>query len=69
VKATIRNGWLTVPYSGPELTTIEILVGATWYPAYLDWDDRHQRIAMIRPPAPLPAQVEVKLRVAGTEYQ
>jgi hypothetical protein len=68
MKATLRDGWLTVPYAGPELTLIEIQVGATWYPAYLDWD-QGRRIAMIRPPAPLREPVEVKLRAAGSIYQ
>lgn len=50
--ARMRNGWLLVDYSGPELVLIEIGTGTgetIWKPAYLDWVDG-QRVAKIRPP-------------------
>ena len=69
MQAELRDGWLMVPYSGPELTLVEIGLGAAWYPAYLDYHPgTRQRVAMIRPPVPLPPAVQVRVRAAGTEY-
>lgn len=67
MKATLQGGWIAVPYTGPELTTIEMQVGGTWYPAFLDFDGQGRRIAMIRPPGPVRDPLEVRLRAGGAE--
>jgi hypothetical protein len=70
MKATPHGGWLQAPYTGPEPAIVEMLVGATWYPCFLDYGPRGERVVMIRPPAPIPAAgIEVKLRAFGVEYQ
>ena len=45
------EGWLTVPWDGPELAVVEIGVNGFFQAAFLDFEDG-QRIAMIRHPAP-----------------
>lgn len=59
----LKNGWLVVPYDGPELVVIEIGLGGRWIPAYLDWEDG-QRVAQIRWEGPF-GTVEVRWRHAG----
>lgn len=63
-QARLEQGWLRVPYDGPELTLIEIGVGDGWYPAFLDWDASGRRVAQIRPPAG-DGDVPVRLRSTG----
>ncbi|SET43719.1 hypothetical protein [Nonomuraea wenchangensis] len=57
-------GWLTVPYSGHDLSRVFIAVGDPndWRPAFLDWADG-ERVAKIRPPAPTGKAVKVWLKV------
>lgn len=44
-----EDGWLRVPYDGPELSVIELeATGAGWQAAYLDYDARGGRVAQIR---------------------
>lgn len=64
----IRNGWLIVPYSGPELARVFIAVGDradAWRPAYLDWHDG-RRVAKVRPPEPTGRARAVWLRIDDT---
>jgi hypothetical protein len=56
------QGWLTVPYDGPELAPVEIGVDDQWFPAFLHWQDG-RRVAMIR--APLARTGKLSIRVAG----
>lgn len=66
--AAVRDGWLTVPYSGPELVVIEVGVGQAdhieWRPAFLDWVGG-KRVAKIRPPTS--GTVAVWLRTGGVQ--
>lgn len=64
MRASIRDGWLTVPYTGHDLATVHIAVGDrnTWQPAYLDWADG-ERVAKIRPPQTPGRTLSVWLRV------
>lgn len=66
MRASIRDGWVVVPYTGHDLATVHIAVGDRndWRPAFLDWVDG-QRVAQIRPPA-VRGQVGVWLRVGET---
>lgn len=60
----VVDGWLEVPYTGPERATIEISTEAeVWVPAYLDYTNG-TRVAKIRPPA-VSQTVQVWLRVDG----
>lgn len=60
------NGWLKVPYDGPDLCLVEIGVGPgpQWAPAFLDWLGS-QRCAQIRPPESTGRAADVWLRVSG----
>jgi hypothetical protein len=59
-----EDGWLQVPYDGPELAVIEMETpGGGWQPAYLDWNTRGERVAQVRWDGPLPDAVH--LRVDG----
>ena len=62
--ARIEEGWLRVPYDGPELTLIEIGVGDEWFHAFLDWDAAGRRVAQIRPPD-VDGDFPVRVRSAG----
>ncbi len=62
----VKNGWLIVPYSGPELLAIEIGVGGVWTPAYLDYD-AGSRIAMIKTMIPEGQSVAVDVRTRTPE--
>jgi hypothetical protein len=59
----VKNGWLMVPYTGPELLAIEIGVGGSWTPAYLD-SDNGQRIAMIKTMIPEGQTVAADIRTS-----
>lgn len=65
--ASIRDGWIVVPYTGHDLATVHIAVGDRndWQPAFLDWVG-DQRVAKIRPPTSAGRQVSVWLRVGDT---
>ncbi|MGI5493894.1 hypothetical protein [Microtetraspora malaysiensis] len=70
MRAEIRDGWVAVPYDGPELGSIHIAVAQSpaednWQPAYLDYVDG-RRVAKIRTPAPTGRPVGVWLRVGNT---
>lgn len=66
--AQLADGWLLVPYDGPELAQVRIGTGRRepdeWKPAYLDWHDG-RRVAKVRPPVssgqPTPVQVWTRL--------
>jgi len=68
----VCDGWLRVPYDGPELVPIYVATGPRtpagedgWKPAFLDWHEG-RRVAQIRVPASRPGQVvKVWLRVDG----
>jgi len=67
MRASIRDGWLVVPYSGHDLATVHIAVGQRpagedWRRAFLDYADG-ARVAKIRPPAPTGRAMSVWLRV------
>lgn len=57
----MADGWLIVPYSGPELTVVEIGVAGLWTPAYLDYDGG-QRVAKVRRDVSPTGPVEVRAR-------
>ena len=63
VTGRLADGWLTVPYSGPEMVIIEIGFGGQWFPAYLDWE-HGQRVARVRRDEPVG---EVRLRTRPVE--
>lgn len=55
------DGWLRVPYSGPDIAVIEIETpGNGWQPAYLDYENG-QRIAQIRWDGPRPGAMNVRV--------
>lgn len=58
------DGWLRMPYDGPEIAVIEIqLARGDWLPAYLDWDGG-SRVAQVRWYQSLPPSG--RIRVNGT---
>lgn len=64
MRPVVEDGWLRVPYDGPELAVIELETpGAGWRDAYLDWAADGRRVAQVRWDGPLPAAVH--LRVDG----
>ena len=65
---TERDGWLMVPYDGPELAVIEIGFDGSWTPAYLDYDDSGQRVAQARATPERRAAAQVAIRVDGTPH-
>jgi hypothetical protein len=66
--AKLEDGWLRVPYTGPEITLIEIGLSGDWHPAFLDWAGG-QRVAQIRPPAGLAGSFTVAVRGGGRTVQ
>lgn len=68
-RPTVVDGWLMVPYSGPDNADVQIAISARQLgpgtPAFLDWHE-DQRVAKIRPPAGVDARgVTVWLIVDG----
>lgn len=65
-RARIKDGWLMVPYSGADLSRVEMATGerepGPWQSAFLSWDGR-ERVAMIRPPQTRARSLRVWLRV------
>lgn len=59
----VKNGWLRVPYDGPEIAIIEMRVGNRWLDAYLDYDEAGHRTAQV-PWAGRPIDVELRVRHA-----
>lgn len=55
-----EDGWLRVPYAGPEMAVIEVQLGAEWKPAYLDYE-AGLRVAQVRYRGPLPAVLPVRV--------
>lgn len=70
MSAALVNGWIEVPYTGPEAAVVELSIEpGAWLPAYLDHDSNGQRVAKVRPSSKLPsATVQVKLRVDGSVF-
>jgi hypothetical protein len=68
VTTQLANGWLVVPFAGPEMARVEIGTGRhradIWRPAYLDFHDG-QRVAKVRPPAATGQPVQVWTRING----
>lgn len=62
------NGWLILPYRGPELATIEFKIEEEMYPAYLDFHSG-QRIAKIRPPVGWDRSEPVELWINGVRHE
>lgn len=60
-----HDGWLMVPYDGPELAVIEISAGRAWQDAYRDWAPDGTRVVQIRAPEDA-ARGPVAVRVNGT---
>lgn len=60
----VIDGWLCVPYAGPELAPAYIAVGSQrdWRPAFLDWNGP-ARVAKVRVPAGQRGALSVWLRV------
>lgn len=48
-----HDGWVVVPYDGPNLARVEVgvTVGETilYQPAFLDFDEHGRRVAKVRP--------------------
>lgn len=45
----VVDGWICVPYQGPDVAKVELGIGTgPFHPAYLDWVD-NQRVAKLRP--------------------
>jgi hypothetical protein len=63
----LADGWLCVPYDGPDICRVWITVGGqddqAEQPAYLDWSGG-LRVAKIRPPA-VSAKVSASLLIEG----
>jgi len=67
MNARWEDGWLKIPYSGPENAVIEIGLGRVYRAAYRDWDAAGTRVVQIQIPAgQVPAQVTI--RVNGQPY-
>jgi len=68
MRAIYQDGWIRVPYSGPELGVIEIGLGEdfpAWKPAFLQTVGT-DRFAQVRPPdSALTEQPRVWLRING----
>ncbi len=62
-RATLTDGWLVVPYRGPDMATVHLAVGGEWRPAFRDWHNG-QRVAKVRPPVTR-GRVSVRLSVDG----
>jgi len=60
--AQLTEGWLVLPYEGPELADIEVKIGDDLYPAYLDYSGS-KRVAKIRPPQDHPLRQGMVLEV------
>lgn len=67
----VADGWVCVPYTGPDLATVHLAVAAgpepadgEWRPAFLDWLDG-ERVAKIRTTPDLPRRLRVWRRVNG----
>lgn len=65
---TERDGWLMVPYDGPEIAHIELGFDGQYCPAYLDWDDSGQRVAQARATPERRAAAHVDIRVDGAPH-
>jgi hypothetical protein len=65
---TERDGWLMVPYDGPEIAEIELGFDGQYCPAYLDWDDSGQRVAQARATPERRAAAHVAVRVDGARH-
>lgn len=67
-RVRVKDGWLMVPYTGADLSRVEIATGerdpGPWNPAFLSWDGR-ERVAMIRPPKTAARSLKVWLRCDG----
>jgi hypothetical protein len=67
--AFLADGWVCMPYTGSDLSRVEISGGSgEWVPAYLDWHNG-DRVAKVRPhtlaSADLQGAISVSLRVDG----
>lgn len=68
--ATIRGGWLTVPYDGHDTAVVYVALtrGAPddddWQPAFLDYAG-DERVAKIPAPADVPPRTTAYSRVGG----
>lgn len=61
---SLANGWVIVPYDGPDTALVELAVDDEWLPAFLDYVDG-KRVAKVRPPV-VPPTAQVRLRVDGS---
>lgn len=69
---TVIRGWLCVPYSGPNMATVHVALGAertppepdsdAWQPAYLDAPNGQVKVRC----SGLPKRTRVWLRTNGT---
>lgn len=65
---TERDGWLMIPYDGPEMALIEIGFDRHYTPAYLDWDDEGRRVAQAQATPERRAATQVVIRVNNELY-
>ena len=65
---TERDGWLMMPYDGPEMADIELGFDGQFTPAYLDYDDSGQRVAQARATPERHAAADVVIRVDGEHH-
>lgn len=67
MSASIVNGWVTVTYTGHDLSQVYISVGDmnNWAPAFLDYENG-KRIAKVRVPDPTGKPLQVFMKVNGS---
>jgi hypothetical protein len=70
VTASLVDGWLCVPYDGPDAAPVHLAVTGRgeqptqWFAAFLDYADG-VRVAKVRPPASVPPRATVWVQTAG----
>lgn len=69
IYARVEDGWVRVPYSGPELARVEIGVGESeptvWKPAFIHTLG-DERVAQVRPVGMITERTQVWIKVGGT---
>lgn len=66
--AVLSNGWLVIPYDGPELAQLFIDIDGKLYPAYLHYSGG-KRVLQIRPPDDLQQGARLNVMVNGVLYK
>lgn len=62
MKAKVRDGWIVVPFDGPDTAQVFLTVGDERKPAYIDGPDG-ARVAKVRVPAGASGNLRIQLSV------